>query len=205
MLTSSVNEAVAFVRSDVAPAAPDLELVWLPVPLLGNPLTPPPAHGLTVGVVLLQPDSRGQIRLNSADPAEPPVIDPGYLTAESDLRGLVTGLRIAERLLDTDALHPFVGGPMAPWPGKVDDAKLATFVREHAQTAFHPVGTCRMGSDDAAVLDCELRVRGLKGLRVVDASVMPQIIRGHTHAPTVMIAERAADLIAASNDKHPPA
>ena len=84
---------------------------------------------------------------------------------------------------------------MAPWPGKVDDAKLATLVREHAQTAYHPVGTCRMGSDDAAVVDCELRVRGLDGLRVVDASVMPRIIRGHTHAPTVMIAERAADLI----------
>ncbi|HWH99966.1 MAG TPA: GMC oxidoreductase, partial [Propionibacteriaceae bacterium] len=88
-----------------------------------------------------------------------------------------------------------VGAPMAPWPGNVDDTKLATFVREHAQTAYHPVGTCRMGSDDAAVVDCELRVRGLDGLRVVDASVMPRIIRGPTPAPTVMIAERAADLI----------
>jgi choline dehydrogenase len=152
-----------------------------------------------LAVELLQPDSRGSITLASADPAEPPVIDPGYLTAESDLRGLVAGLRIAERLSDTAALRPFVGAPMAPWPGKVDDAKLATFVREHAQTAFHPVGTCRMGSDDPAVVDCELRVRGLDGLRVVDASVMPRIIRGHTHAPTVMIAERAAALIRASN------
>ena len=92
---------------------------------------------------------------------------------------------------------------MAPWPGEVDDAKLATFVREHAQTAFHPVGTCRMDSD-AAVVDSELRVRGLDGLRVVDASVMPRIIRGHTHAPTVMIAERAADLIRASNHEPEP-
>ena len=108
-------------------------------------------------------------------------------------------MRIAERLCDAAALRPYVGAPMAPWPGKVDDAKLATVIREHAQTAFHPVGTCRMGSDDAAVVDCELRVRGLEGLRVVDASVMPRIIRGHTHAPTVMIAERAADLIRASN------
>ena len=93
---------------------------------------------------------------------------------------------------------------MAPWPGKVDDATLTTFIREHAQTAFHPVGTCRMGSDDAAVVDCELRVSGLHGLRVVDASVMPRIIRGHTHAPTVMIAERAADLIQASNHEPEP-
>jgi choline dehydrogenase len=199
MLTSSVNEAVAFVRSDPALPAPDLELVWLPVPVLGEGLTQPSDHGVTLAVELLQPDSRGEIRLASADPAEPPVIDPGLLTAESDLDGLVAGLRIAERLFDTAALRPYVGAPMAPWPGKVDDVKLATYVREHAQTAFHPVGTCRMGSDDAAVVDCQLRVRGLTGLRVVDASVMPRIIRGHTHAPTVMIAERAADLIRASN------
>jgi choline dehydrogenase len=204
MLTSSVNEAVAFVRSDPALAAPNIELVWLPVPVLGEGLTPPPGHGLTVGVELLQPDSHGDIRLASADPAEPPVIDSGYLTAESDLRGLVAGLRIAERLSDTAALRPYIGAPMAPWPGEVDDAKLAMFIRGHAQTAYHPVGTCRMGSDDAAVVDCELRVRGLDGLRVVDASVMPRIIRGHTHAPTVMIAERAADLIRASNHEPEP-
>ena len=202
MLTSSVNEAVAFVRSDPALAAPDLELVWLPVPLLGEGpegVIPAPAHGVTMGVELLQPDSHGDIRLASGNPAEPPIIDPGYLTGESDLRGLVAGMRIAERVCDTAALRPYVGAPMAPWPGKVDDATLTTFIRENAGTAFHPVGTCRMGSDDLAVVDCELRVRGLDGVRVVDASVMPRIIRGHTHAPTVMIAERAADLIRASN------
>ena len=204
MLTSSVNEAVAFVRSDPALAAPDVELVWLPVPFLGEGMTAPPGHGLTLAVELLQPESRGNISLASADPAEPPVIDPGYLTAESDLRGLVAGVRIAERLCETAALRPYVGAPMAPYPGKVDDAKLATLIREYAQTAYHPVGTCRMGSDDAAVVDPELRVRGLDGLRVVDASVMPRIIRGHTHAPTVMIAERAADLIQASNHQPQP-
>jgi choline dehydrogenase len=204
MLTSSVNEAIAYVRSDPALAAPDFELIWLPAPLLDGGLTLPPTHGLTLAVLFLQPDSRGHIGLASADPAEPPVIDPGYLTAESDLRNLVAGLRIAEPLCDTAALRPYVGAPMAPWPGKVDDAKLATFVRETAVTAFHPVGTCRMGSNDAAVVDCELRVRGLDGLRVVDASVMPRIIRGHTQAPTVMIAERAADFIRASNHKLEP-
>ena len=205
MLTSSVNEAVAFVRSDPTLAAPDIELVWLPVPVLGEGLIPSRDHGLTLAVELLQPDSRGAIRLASGNPVEPPVIDPALLSAESDLRGLVAGLRMAERLLDTAALRPYVAGPMAPWPGHVDDERLATFVREHAQTAFHPVGTCRMGSDDAAVVDCEMRVRGLDGLRVVDASVMPRIIRGHTHAPTVMIAERAADFIRAGNQESHPA
>lgn len=204
MLTSSVNEAVAFVRSDPTLAAPDLELVWLPVPILGEGLSAAPGHGVTLAVELLQPESRGAVRLASGDPTEPPVIDPGYLTAESDLRGLVAGVRIAERVFDTAALRPFLGAPMAPYPGKVDDATLATLVREYAQTAFHPVGTCRIGSDDAAVVDCELRVRGLHGLRVVDASVMPRIIRGHTNAPTMMIAERASDLIRASNDEPSP-
>jgi choline dehydrogenase len=170
----------------------------------GKGLTPPTAHGLTLAVLFLQPDSRGHIGLASADPAEPPVIDPGYLTAESDLSSLVAGMRIAEPLCDTAALRPYIGAPMAPWPGKVDDATLTRYVREHAQSAYHPVGTCRMGSDDAAVVDCELRVRGLEGLRVVDASVMPRIIHGHTHAPTVMIAERAADLIRASNHEPEP-
>ncbi|MET0839163.1 MAG: GMC family oxidoreductase N-terminal domain-containing protein [Marmoricola sp.] len=204
MLTSSVNEAVAFVRTDPALAAPDLELIWLPVPLLGEGLTAPPGHGVTVGVVPLQPDSQGDISLASDDPAEPPIMDPGYLTAESDLRGLLAGIRLAERLCDTAALRPYVGAPMAPYPGTVDDAKLATLIRDHAQTAYHPVGTCRMGSDHAAVLDPELRVRGLDALRVVDASVMPRIIRGHTHAPTVMIAERAADLIQTSDHQAQP-
>ncbi len=199
MLTSSINEAVAFIRSNPALDAPDLELVWLPVPLLGEGLTPPPAHGVTLAVELLQPDSRGHIRLASGNPADPPVIDPGYLTAETDLHGLVAGLRIAERVCDTAALRPYIGPPMPPWPGTVDDATLATVIRENASTAFHPVGTCRMGTDDTAVVDSQLRVRGLDGLRVVDASIMPRITRGHTHAPTIMIAERAADLIQASN------
>ena len=183
---------------------PIFELIWLPVPVLGEGLTPPSAHGLTLAVLDLQPDSRGHIRLASADPSEPPIIDPGYLTAESDLHRLVAGLRIAEPLCDTAALRPYIGAPMAPWPGKVDDATLTRYVREHAQSAYHPAGTCRMGSDDGAVVDCELRVRGLEGLRVVDASVMPRLIRGHTHAPTVMIAERAADLLRATNHEPKP-
>ena len=204
MLTSSINEAIAFVRSDPALSAPDLELIWLPVPFLDEGLAPPTDHGLTVGVLFLTPQSRGHIRLATADPAQPPVIDPGYLTAESDLPPMLAGIRIVERLLEADALRPYVGRPMAPWPGKVDDANLAQVVRDHAQTAYHPVGTCRMGTDDGAVVDGELRVHGLDGLRVVDASVMPRITRGHPHAPTVMIAERAAEFIRASNHEPEP-
>ncbi|WP_238018420.1 GMC oxidoreductase [Dactylosporangium sp. AC04546] len=101
----------------------------------------------------------------------------------------------AERLLRTDALRPFAGAPMTPYAGPLDDDGLAESIRQHAETLYHPVGTCRMGTDDGAVVDPRLRARGLTGVRVADASVMPRINRGHTMAPVYMIAERAADLI----------
>jgi choline dehydrogenase len=197
MLTSNVAEGVAFIRSEPELPAPDLELIFAPAPFIDHGLTPPAGHGVTIGVVLLQPDSRGRIALASANPAEAPLIDPGYLTAEADLKRLVVGLRFAESLLGTEALRPYVGAPMDPWPGPVDDDVLAQYIRERAETLYHPVGTCRMGTDAQSVVDGELKVHGLRGLRVVDASVMPRINRGHTQAPVYMIAERAADLITA--------
>jgi len=195
MLSSNVAEAVAFVRSDPSVEAPDLELIFAPVPFIDHGQTDPPGHGITIGVVLLQPESEGQITLGSSDPAAPPVIDPGYLAAEADTRRLVTGLKLAHRLLETEALRPFVGEPMEPWTGSVDDDSLAAHVRERAETLYHPVGTCRMGAGPDSVVDLELKVHGLQGLRVADASVMPRINRGHTQAPAYMIGEKAADLI----------
>jgi choline dehydrogenase len=166
------------------------------VPFIDHGQTAPPGHGITIGVVLLQPDSEGRITLASADPAEAPVIDPGYLTAEPDIGRLAAGLKVAHRLLETEALRPFAGEPMPPWTGSLDDESLAAHIREHAETLYHPVGTCRMGSsDDDSVVDLELKVHGLQGLRVADASVMPRINRGHTQAPAYMIGEKAADLV----------
>jgi len=198
MLTSNVAEAVAFTRSTPDVDAPDLELIWAPVPFLDHGRTRPPGHGLTVGVVLLQPDSRGRISLASADPADPPIIDPGYLSAPTDAPRLRSGLRQAQQVLATEALRAYVGPPMSPWLGGTTDTELDEFIRGHAETLYHPVGTCRMGTKSDAVVDPELRVHGLRHLRVVDASVMPRINRGHTNAPTIMIAERAADLIRTS-------
>ncbi|HET6215199.1 MAG TPA: GMC family oxidoreductase N-terminal domain-containing protein [Micromonosporaceae bacterium] len=199
MLASNVAEAVAFIRTDPDLPAPDIELIFAPVPFLDHGQTAPSGHGLTIGVVLLQPASRGRITLASANPADPPVIDPGYLSSDADARTLIAGLRAAERFLQTKALAPFVGAPMDPWPGPSDDARLDEFLRERAETLYHPVGTCRMGSDPDSVVDCELKVRGVPGLRVVDASVMPRINRGHTQAPVYMIAERAADFLSTSH------
>jgi choline dehydrogenase len=142
--------------------------------------------------VLLQPESKGSVTVSSADPTTAPVIDAGYLTAPADLARLVTGVERAQQLFATSALRGLVTEKMMPTPAETD---LAEYVRASAETLYHPTGTCRMGADDNSVVDADLRLRGVDSLRVVDASVMPQIIRGHTHAPTVMIAEKAADLL----------
>ncbi|GAA1620906.1 GMC family oxidoreductase N-terminal domain-containing protein [Nonomuraea maheshkhaliensis] len=191
MLTTNVGEAVAFIRTSNGEPAPDIELIFAPGPFIDHGLTPPTGHGLTVGVVLLQPESRGRVGLNGADV----LIDPAYLSAEADVRRLVAGLRTAQRVFATDAMKPFAGGPMAPYWAPETDEELARWVRERGETLYHPVGTCRMGADADSVVDPELRVRGVEGLRVADASVMPTLNRGHTHAPAVMIGEKGADLI----------
>jgi choline dehydrogenase len=196
MLSSNVAEAVAMVHTERGLTGPDIEIIFAPVPFLDHGFTKPPGHGFTVAAILLQPDSRGDIRPAGADPASAPLIDPGYLTEPDDLRRVLAGLALAREIMAAPALAPHVGVPMRPerWPA--DDAELETFVRTYSETLYHPVGTCRMGGDASSVVDPELRVRGVDGLRVADASVMPRINRGHTNAPTMMIAERAADLIA---------
>jgi choline dehydrogenase len=199
-LTSNVAEAIAFRRSSPSLAAPDYEMIFAPVPFVDHGLVRPRGHGLTVGVVLLRPASRGQVGLRSADPFDPPAIEARYLSDAGghDLRVLVTGLAEARQVLSMPALAPYVGAEIEPGAIVRTDAQLGAFVREQAETLYHPVGTCRMGTDSMAVVDPELRVHGVEGLRVADASVMPTVIRGHTHAPAVMIGERAADLIAAA-------
>jgi choline dehydrogenase len=200
MLTSCVGEAAAFVRTRPELSAPDVELIFAPVPYMDHGLTPPPGHGVTIGVVLLQPESRGRIRLRSKDAQAAPLIDPRYMSDPNrrDLDAMVAGVQIAKRLFASEAMARFAGDPIEPGPGTESTAALAEFVQTQAETLYHPVGTCRMGADANAVVDPALRVRGVDGLRVVDASVMPRITRGHTHAPTIMIAECAAELIASA-------
>jgi choline dehydrogenase len=195
-LTSNIAEALAFVRSSDRLPAPDLELVWMVLPFLDGRKAEP-RHGVTLGVVLLRPRSHGTIRLNPADPAGHPLIDPRYLSdpAGEDLRALTAGVRLAQRVLTRPALADRLGEPITPNAYDRSAANVEALTRGYAETLYHPVGTCRMGPDEDSVLDPHLRLRGVEGLRVVDASAMPSIPRGHTHAPTVMLAERAADLI----------
>jgi choline dehydrogenase len=197
MLTSNVAEACGFFRVPADAPAPNLELLFAPVPFIDHGLIRPTEHGLSLGVVLLQPKSSGAITLRSSDPLDAPLIDPSYLTdpGGEDLRLLIEGMKVAWRVMRSPALAAHAGEPMIPDREPRTDEELAAFIRQRAETLYHPVGTCRMGTDEMAVVDPALRVRGLEALRVVDASVMPGIIRGHTNSPTIMIAERAVDLI----------
>ncbi|MFN0090662.1 MAG: GMC family oxidoreductase [Acidimicrobiales bacterium] len=196
-LSSNVAEALAFVRTDPALPAADLELLFAPAPFLDHGQTEPPGHGLTVGAILLQPTSRGALRLRSSDPLVAPAIAPNYLSdpGGADLATLVAGVKLARRVLAAPALAGYVGEELLPGAAVQGDDAIAAYVRARAETLYHPVGTARMGRDEASVVDPELRVRGVEGLRVADASVMPALNRGHTMAPAVLIGETAADLI----------
>ncbi|GII64989.1 putative GMC-type oxidoreductase [Sphaerisporangium krabiense] len=194
-LTSNVAEAVAFLRTTPQEPAPDIELIFAPAPFVDHGLSRPPGHGVTVGAILLQPESRGRVTLDGEGGV---VVDPCYLTAEADVRRLAAGLARAREITETEALRPYAGGPMRPYGGERTQPELARYARETAETLYHPAGTCKMGIDDDAVVDPSLRVIGVPGLRVADASVMPTLNRGHTQAPTIMIAEKAADMIRAS-------
>jgi len=192
MLTSNAAEAAAFIHSRPGLPAPDLELIFAPGLFQNEGLTPASAHGFTIFAVALQPHSAGRVRLRSADPLATPQIDPNYLSdpAGNDLRVLTVGLELARRIVSMPALTQLAGNEIA-----LGGASLQALIRNTAHGIYHPVGTCRMGTDELAVVDHQLRVRGLDGLRVVDASIIPRIPRGHTNLPTMIIAEKAADLI----------
>jgi choline dehydrogenase len=190
LLTSNVAEAAAFVRTRPGLPAPDLEILFAPVLFEEEGLVPPRGHGFTVAAILLQPRSSGVVRLASADPLAAPAIEPRYLSDPEDLQTILDGLALARQIVSMPAFEGIAGTEIEP-----GDLPAEEHVRARAHTLYHPVGTCRMGTDALAVVDPELRVHGLEGLRVVDASVMPHVPRGHTHLPTLMIAERAAELM----------
>ncbi len=185
----------AFARSDPARETPDLQYHVQPLTLdrFGDPLHPFPAF--TASVCNLRPTSRGSIHLKSSDARTQPAIAPNYLASEEDRRIAVAAIRLTRRICAAPALARFAPDEFKPGPAAQSDAELERAAGDIGTTIFHPVGTCKMGQDDAAVVDERLRVRGLAGLRVVDASIMPRITSGNTNAPTMMIAEKASDMI----------
>ncbi|MDZ7885730.1 MAG: GMC family oxidoreductase N-terminal domain-containing protein [Mycobacterium sp.] len=180
-------------RSDQALAGPDMQLMFIHVPFHPPHLCAPP-NSFTIGFTTV-PEARGSIRLAGPDPALAPLIDPNYLGAESDMRRMIHGLTVARDIAATRAFAPWRGREVLPGPDVTDEAALRAFIARATSTYFHPVGSCAMGTGPDAVVDPQLRVHGLTGLRVADASVIPRIVSVNTNAATIMIGEKAADLI----------
>ena len=198
MLTTNFAEAGGFIRSRPEEERPDLQLHFVIGKLVDHGRKTVFGHGYSCHVCLLRPKSRGSVRLASTDPNAAPLIDPNFLAEPDDMERLVRGFKAMRRILEQPALAAHGARELAASAGARSDAEIEAFIRGHADTIYHPVGTCRMGNGPMDVVDAELRVHGLTGLRVVDASIMPAIVSGNTNAPTVMIAEKAADMIRAA-------
>ncbi len=204
LLTTNFAEAGGFVRSDESVARPDLQFHFVVGKLVDHGRKTVFGHGYSCHVCLLHPKSRGSIELASADPFAAPLIDPNFLAERDDVDRLVRGFKAMRRILAQPALAAHGARELAASAGAQSDAEIERFIRAHADTIYHPVGSCRMGRGPLDVVDAELRVHGVDALRVVDASVMPQIVSGNTNAPTIMIAEKAADLIRTSTRARAP-
>ena len=194
-LAMCTSPAALFARTRPELASPDIKLSIQPFSADRPQDGLHPWSGFSMIVYQLRPDSRGQIKLKSASPADPPAVYPNYLTAETDQRTVVDGLKLCRQLLAQPALAAFLESEYLPGPAVQSDAELLDFARKRGGTVFHPTSTCKMGLDAMAVVDPELRVRGIEGLRVADASVMPTVVSGNTNAATIMIGEKAADLV----------
>jgi choline dehydrogenase-like flavoprotein len=198
LLTTNFAEAGGFVRSTPAEPIPDLQLHFVIAKLVDHGRKATFGLGYSCHVCLLQPSSRGSLKLASPNPFDPPSIDPNFLAERDDVDRLVRGFKLMRRLLQQPALARHGGREHPASAAAQTDAQIEQFIRDRADTIYHPVGSCRMGPGPLDVVDAQLRVHGLEGLRVVDASIMPRIVSGNTNAPTIMIAEKAVDLIRAA-------
>jgi choline dehydrogenase-like flavoprotein len=195
MLTTNFAEAGGFIRSRPDEAIPDLQLHFVIGKLVDHGRKTVFGHGFSCHVCLLRPKSRGSVTLAGADPASAPRIDPNFLGEADDLARMVRGFKAMRHLLGQPALAALGGRELPESAAAQTDEQIAHFIRAKADTIYHPVGSCRMGNGEMDVVDAQLRVHGVEGLRVVDASIMPRIVGGNTNAPVIMIAEKAADLV----------
>jgi len=188
-------ESGAFLKSRPDLETPDLQFHFIAALMYDHTRKKADRHGFMAHVCQLRPESRGYISIKSADPLVAPVIQPNYLEAEEDRRALREGVKLAREIFAQEAFDPYRGPELMPGAHVTKDDQIDTFIRKTAETIYHPVGSARMGKDADSVVDVSLKVYGVEGLRVVDASVMPSLVSGNTNAPTIMIAEKAADMI----------
>jgi choline dehydrogenase len=197
---SNIAEAGGFVRSHLAPdQRPDIQFHFVPAQLDDHGRHRLSGHGYTLHACALRPLSRGHLSLRSSRPEDPPRIFACYLSESKDLEVMLEGIRWSREILHAAAFAPFRGAEIYPGEAVRSRPGLKDILRHKAETIYHPVGSCRMGADSSSVVDCQLGVRGVEGLRVADASVMPRLIGGNTNAPTIMIAERLADMLTAQH------
>ncbi|MGE8415991.1 MAG: GMC family oxidoreductase [Pseudomonas sp.] len=194
-LTSNTVESGAFLRLDPDSPVPELGLIVAPALKNQPQRLVPVGHGISLHVAVMHPQSRGRVRLNSADPHDKPRVEANFLSHPEDMRKLVAGLRLVRQLAATRAFALRLQGELVPGPQVQSQDQVEQWIRQHLGTVFHPVGSCKMGHDEQAVVDDQLRVHGLQGLRVADASIMPSLITGNTNAAAIMIGEKAADLL----------
>jgi choline dehydrogenase len=194
-LTIAAGTSGAFFKTSPRLASPDIQIHFIPFSTdkMGENLHD--FSGFTASICQLRPESRGSLRIKSADPAVPPGISINYLATETDRRAFIDGLKILRNILAAPALKAYCAGEVYPGSNVTSDDDLLEFCRQTGSTVYHPTSTCRMGNDSLAVVDQRLKLRGIEGLRVVDASVMPDLVSGNTNAPTIMIAEKASDMI----------
>lgn len=195
MLTTNFAEAGGFIKSQPDEATPDLQLHFVIGKLINHGRTLTWGHGYSCHVCILRPLSRGSVRLASKDPMALPLVDPDFLSHRDDMERMVRGFKLMRTILEQPALARFGGRELNATALAKTDTQIEQVIRERADTIYHPVGTCRMGPTDMDVVDAQLRVHGMQGLRVVDASIMPRVVSGNTNAPVMMIAEKAADMI----------
>jgi choline dehydrogenase-like flavoprotein len=195
MLTTNFAEAGGFIKSQPQETLPDLQLHFVVGKLVDHGRKTVFGHGYSCHVCLLRPQSRGSVSLASADPLAPPLVDPNFLAEPDDMARMVRGFKLMRQLLQQPALAGYRGQELPVSAAAQTDEEIAQFIRNYGDTIYHPVGSCRMGPGPLDVVDAQLRVHGMQGLRVVDASVMPRIVGGNTNAPVIMMAEKAADMI----------
>jgi choline dehydrogenase len=194
-LTSNVAEAGLFTRSRGGLNVPDIQLLFGPAYYRGHGLVRRKENCFGFGPTLITPESRGSVSLRSSNPLDAPAIRANYLSTDADMRKMIAGVRLARRIANTRAFDAYRGDEIHPGASATGDEDIAEFLRSEVETLYHPVGTCKMGNGPEAVVDARLRVHGLEALRVVDTSGMPVVPAGNTNAPTIMIAEKAADMI----------